>query len=483
MKPDRYGHAANGNQTPATRGKINPSSLKRNPYTLSLLNEGQRAGLLNDREIYRIQNQLLLILQNVIRRYTQGESSSVTAETAESMLASILYAADAYLLSLEDHDKAIACLKTADIAKLYEQGVERVRQCFDETKRLYDEVRQQKLDVPVEAYNTTIEESLPLFLKKYGIIFEAQNTMASIDYPLAVDDMRLQGVFYMKQYLERLQIENRFCLKFNQEDLLRLLKNFGSVCRFDYRIELFNIFELVFHHALFSILSGGGANQVRISSYQFEQLKRMFACADASAIDTMIHEAMHRLQHSLQISDPKSIDYMNQLKTDLVRRIVNAAEHHNLHAVIVTDREEKIKPVVLSFNAEDRMSDVRLRRLLDEIVRSETKEEKVRLIRSNFFSLHDYLDMLESDCLYGDEYEALYASFGDIELAILAKIVFYEELRSDSSDLAAIISRKKDAEPEWQKHLITFMKGLSAPRIRAIDTLIGNMDYEEIRFY
>jgi len=59
-------------------------------------------------------------------------------------------------------------------------------------------------------YNTTIDESSPIFLKKYNILFEAHNTMASIDYPLAVDDMSLQGVFYIRQYLERLHIESQF---------------------------------------------------------------------------------------------------------------------------------------------------------------------------------------------------------------------------------------------------------------------------------
>ncbi|MGG1314129.1 DUF6179 domain-containing protein [Cohnella laeviribosi] len=483
MKLDHFGHEANDNRLPIPQSEIHFSGLKRNQYTLSLLNEGQRAGLLDNREAYVIQNRLLLILQDLIRRYTQGESSSVTTETAENILASVLYAVDAYLASLENHDKAILCLKTGDIADLYEKGVEHVRQCFEETKRLYNEVKRQKLDVPVEAYNTTIEESLPIFLKKYGILFDAHNTMASMDYPLALDDMRLQGIFYIKQYLERLQIENRFCFKFAREDLPRLLENFGSVCRFDYRIELFNMFELVLNNALFSVLSGGDAGQIRISPYQFERLERMFSYADASEIGKMIREAMTRLQHNLQILDPRTVAYMNECGQNLIRRIVNAAEYHNLQAVIITDMEEKIQPVVLSLRAGDRMSDVRLRRLLDEIIRSETKEEKVRLIQSNFFSLHDYLDMLESDCLYGDEYDALYASFGDMELAILAKIVFYEELRNGSGDLLSIIRQKEDAEPDWQKRLIGFLKRLDASRINGIDKLIGKIDYEEISFY
>lgn len=45
---------------------------------------------------------------------------------------------------------------------------------------------------------------------------------------------------------------------------------------FRYRHQTFNIFELASHHAFFSVLSGGDARRVRISSYQFEWLERMF---------------------------------------------------------------------------------------------------------------------------------------------------------------------------------------------------------------
>src|SRR5690606_6035417 len=131
---------------------------------------------------------------------TRGESTSVTTETAESLLTSIVYAADAYLSSLADPVKAMADLKTMDIREIYERGVAEVSQCFEETKRLYREITANRLEVPVDAYNLTIDEALPVFLGKYGIIFDAHNTMASIDYPLAQDDMQLQGVFYMKKY-------------------------------------------------------------------------------------------------------------------------------------------------------------------------------------------------------------------------------------------------------------------------------------------
>lgn len=128
--------------------------------------------------------------------------------------------------------------------------------------------------------------------------------MASIDYPLAMDDMRLQGVFYIRQYLERLKIETQFCRLFSEGDLLKLLSDYGKVCRFDYRIELFNMFGLMVNNAVFSVLSEGDANQVQISAHQFNQLKRLFTHLNASEIRSSIHEAMDRLQRDLKTAPP-----------------------------------------------------------------------------------------------------------------------------------------------------------------------------------
>lgn len=252
-----------------TQGKINQARLLQNQYTLSILNEGLRVGLLNSEEVYGTQRQLMSILETLIRRYTQGESSSVTSETAVSLLSSVLYAVDAYLLHLNDPEKAIDVLKNGNIKNGYDQGIELIRHCLEETKQLYKEIHNHKLDVAVEAYNLTIDESIPVFLKKYGIVFDAHNTMASIDYPLAIDDMSIQGVYYLRQYLTHLKMETQFCLLFNEDDIQSVLINYGRICGFDYRIELFNIFELVLNNAIFSVLSGGHAGQIKITSDQF----------------------------------------------------------------------------------------------------------------------------------------------------------------------------------------------------------------------
>ncbi|MCY8281490.1 DUF6179 domain-containing protein, partial [Bacillus inaquosorum] len=251
---------------------IDKSKLKQSQYMLSLLKEGQNVGAITSEKAYQIQVEMMQILQRLIDQHTQGESTSVTTETAEGIMISLLYAMDAYALHFEKPEEVLVHLHSDSVKKIYTKGVELLHYYFEEAKQLYQDVKKMKLDVPVDAYNLTIDESLPIFMNNYNIIFEAQNTMASIDYPLATDNMQLQGVFYIKQYLERLLIETRFCHFFNHQDLMYVLTNFGRICRFNYRIELFNIFELMINNAVFSLISGSGANQVRISEVQYDRL-------------------------------------------------------------------------------------------------------------------------------------------------------------------------------------------------------------------
>ncbi|WP_099156928.1 DUF6179 domain-containing protein [Virgibacillus ndiopensis] len=477
-------HSENPNnvQPVAAQGTIKKTHLSQNQYTISLLHEALRVGMLNDKEVYDIQSQLMLILKGLLGRYTQGESSSLSSDTAEGIFASVLYAVDAYTLQFDDPKEAVTYLKTVKVTSIYEQGVKLVQQCFKETEQLFKKINTNKLDVAVEAYNVTIEESIPVFLRKYGIIFDAHNTMASIDYPLAIDDMGLQGVFYLKQYLTHLMMETAFCRLFNQEDLQQILINYGKICRFDYRIELFNIFRLIFNNAVFSILSGGNANQLRISENQYKQLKSLFTQSNDSQMHSIIYKAIDQLRYDLDINESKMKNYLEQCGIDLIQTIINAVNHNNLHTVVMMEKEWKPKSIETAFKAADRMSDNRFQFLTEKIMGCKNVMGKVEMIRDHFHSLHDYTDMLNTNCLFANEYEALFRTFGDIELAILVKMVFYEEFRDDA-DLSSTVLKEKKAESEWKDQFIAFITNMDMERKRTIEKYVGDIDYEEINFY
>ncbi|MFB1052000.1 DUF6179 domain-containing protein [Paraliobacillus sp. JSM ZJ581] len=460
---------------------IDRSKLKQSQYMLSLLNEGQRVGLISSQKVYQIQVEMMQVLQQLIQEYTQGESTSVSSDTAQGIMVSLKYALDAYALHFKEPEDAIAQFSRDSVKEIHSEGIKLLWQYFEEAKQLYQEIKKKKLDVPVDAYNLSIDESLPVFMNNYNIIFEAQNTMASIDYPLAIDNMRLQGVFYIKQYLKRLLMETKFCRLFSHQDLMYILKNFGKKSRFNYTIELFNIFELMVNNAIFSLLSGGRADQVRISSVQYDQLNQMLISCNDDERTKLIQEAFNRLQEELE-TDEELTSYIDLYRKELVQRVNTSAEIGNYEKLIIKEEEEREKPIVLMLNENDRMNDIKMRELVDRIMESDNKKEKVRIIRENFVSLHDYLDLLNSECLFGNEYDALFATFGDVELAISAKIVFYEELRGDVRDFSEIVAEGTEAEEEWEERYIEYVQQLTDERIKSVGSLIYDIDYEEISF-
>lgn len=462
--------------------KINNIQLLRNQYTISLLNVGLREGLLNSQEVYEVQIQLMQILKESIRRYTREESSSISSDVAEEILTSILYAVDAFLFQLGDPENAINFVKKNNMEITYEQGVKIVKDCLEETSALFKEIRNNKLDVAVDSYNITIDESIPLFLKKYEVVFDAHNTMASIDYPLAIDDMTIQGVYYLKQYLTYLKIETEFCQMFNQDDLRDLLVNYGRMCGFDYRIELFNIFELVLNNAVFSVLSGELPSRIRISVQQYKEIKNLFSNMSDSQIQLIILEAVEKLLHHFNISDSLMSYYIKQCGINLAKRLKSVVKHNRLQTVVILEQELKTPPLT-TFNASDRMSDHRFRLLIEKIMNCEKSVDKIDIIRTNFHSLHDYIDILNTDCLLNDEYEELFKTFGDVELAILTKIVFYEELRNNSIYLSSPNIRKREIESEWQDQFIKFINKIHPSRKSVIQQYVYEIDYEEISFY
>lgn len=91
------------------------------------------------------------------------------------------------------------------------------------------------------------------------------------------------------------------------------------------------------------------------------------------------------------------------------------------------------------------------------------------------------MDLLESEILYGDELETLFDHIGEVELAVLAKTVFYEELRDGAIDLAAILAERRDEAETWRLHYTGYMQRLDRERLKSIEQWIAEVSYSEIK--
>ncbi|MEN6463332.1 MAG: DUF6179 domain-containing protein [Syntrophomonas sp.] len=451
---------------------IKKQHLDPHQYTLSLIKEGYRVGLIDQQTLNSIQTQLMSLLRDLITRYTKGESTSVKAETAQSILLSILYSIDACISNTNNPVDAIALLKADNIIELYEKGLTVVSSCLAEAKSLYQEILNKKLNIPLKAYQATIDEALPEFFISYDVIFKAQDTMASIDYPLLFDDMRIKGIYYIKQYLKKLEIETEFCSLFAIEDIEKLLLNYGRVYDLDYREALINIFEVLLTNSIFSALSSNNPNKLSITKHQYEILLEKLKAVDHTLYSSLFNKAIEALLYELRIARPELKNYIRKFKSVLMPRFLNALDHDSLSNVIILDIEHYQFDNI--FDEGKRMDNDSFRNLIEQIMECTNIIEKNQIINSSIHSLGDFIDVLEADCLFGDEFSALFNTLGDVELSILARIVLNEELRSYPLDLSLQSFIENPTDMQWKTEYARFLLTLSTDRLNAIEKYISS---------
>ncbi|GKX67138.1 DUF6179 domain-containing protein [Inconstantimicrobium mannanitabidum] len=464
------------------KSEVNLKAVNKNQYLISIINEGRKSRLISEEEIFNIQLKLTELLKELILRYTKGESTSVTVETTENLLNSILYAIDFHLLELNSVKAAIGELKQKELKHIYEAGIEQIRICVIETRKLYKKINKNRLQLDLESYNITLDEGIPYFFEKYNIIFENHYALASIDYPLVFDDMKVRGVSYIKNYLEHLDIETEFCRFFLIENIKKLLIGYEKMCRLNHNIELINIFEIVINNSIFSVLSGNKAAELFINKNQFKFLEEKLGVNNKKAIYSFINIAVQTVIDELKIINPFLLDYIDKYKEQLKKRVINVVDNNCLRSIMVVE-EEEVQKFNFTFDEGKRMSEQDFNLIISKIIEKSDVKDKVEIIKTQVYSLQDFIDILNSDCLFGEEYKFIFETLGEIELTIIVKLVFYEELRDGEANLSEIIESKKEMEFEWQEYFIQFIDSLNKQRKDIIAGLLNEVDYEEIKFY
>ena len=118
------------------------------------------------------------------------------------------------------------------------------------------------------------------------------------------------------------------------------------------------------------------------------------------------------------------------------------------------------------------MDDDSFRTVVDQIMDCTKAVDKAAIINAKIHSLGDFIDVLEADCLFGDEFQCLFNSLGDMELSILARIVFIEELRIDPTGFLLQTAEKKEMDMQWQTEYAIFLQSLSTDQLKSIDKYI-----------
>ena len=429
----------------------------------------------NKDKLLNTQEELAALLKELIIKYTGKLCSSVKEDTAIKLLNSIMYSVNAY----DNYDQKKNTLLKTDISlkEKYESGFEIVKINFEESKILYNEIKAGKLEIPLLAYNDTVDDALPGFFKYYDILFSAQDNITTFDYPILFNDMSQTGIFYVKQYLEKLNTETKFCILFKGRTLKKILKDYGEKYHVDYINTPFNVFEVIINQSIFSVLTGKFSYALNVSKHQFEVINKKLSGKDKIQISSIIDNAFNKLISILDIKDLNLLAYINKYKPTFENRFFNIYESgYLINMVIISDEVANDEKIV--FKEGKRLSDEKFSKLIDDIMECENSTDKIHLISSNIHSLEDYIDLLDSNCLYEDEYTEAFKILGNMELAALGKTVFYDDLRCKTFSITTekLLKYKKEADTDWQVYYIDLILSLSDKKRQSIEQLINKIE-------
>ena len=444
-------------------------NLSKYQFTISLIKECVRCEILPENFLYTVQIKIGEILKELMIKFTKGESSSVTVEKAEKFIIGIWYTIDAYMNSLNNIEFSIEVLKNEEVSLMYEKGKNILKEDFIHTKNLYEKVLENKVKTELTAYNDTLK-GIEDFFRLYNQDFEPDECDANIDYPLAFDDWNVKGLYYMKNYLWNLYMENEICNKFDNKEINLILKSYGDIYEIDYRDLLVNIFEMTITNAIFSRLSNN--NSLELKNKDFETLNNNLKNLSEKQVKNLISLVVDKIIEDYKLGEFEK-EYVKNYEKILIKNTLYELKRDNLrNLLVITDNVKKKKNTIM-INEENILKDDDFKEIIEEILASDNIYDKINIIKNKINSIKDYIDMLKSSCFFEDEYILLFMSLSNMELAILGKYVFYGEYRMEKLDITKTLSRKIETKYEWENFYLEYLKSLSEDKLENVEILIN----------
>lgn len=419
-------------------------------YFLSLLQVLNANDLLNKKDMEKIQIQIIELLREIVVYYTRDESSSVRVEVAEQIMLSIYYTIGAFLKNTMTIKESINLIIEKDLKDLFRQGEELLIEKVDACKRKLKGIQKNRLETSNYAYIDTIDYGIDLFFKEYDIRFASHDSPGSIDYPLAIDEMKLVGVEYLEAYLNTLELENKLCSYFDISEIEDLLKSYNK----NSHHMLINIYKFVLTNYLGVILLGKGGKSLNITEEERVHLKSIVDGLSEEELKRLFLMALGKLFKELSIEDEGLKDYINKTILKLIPEIKYNIETNTLDKAFITIKTQEEKPII--YKDGESLDNGKFKRITEEIRNCSKVEDKIKIIREELHSLKDLADVLSSYCIFDEEFIYIFKDLEDFEIALLTK--YLPDTETGDSDYGT------ECEREWHERLVEYIDNLEELR-------------------
>lgn len=315
--------------------KIRREKLDERNYFKTLIEVAYENQMMTERDIVDLQMQMIQLLDERVYKYNGVDSSSIRKETMEEIINSNYYTMSIQLKTFQNPDEALKEIKEKGVRNIYYDGRKKIDRMLNVIRLMYIKVKQNKLNIENDTYNDTITGEIQGFLKIYDPDFKAQDMKITADYPLYNNLIgKLDGIEFIKEYLNSLYLENLFCKSFSKEKIKYLLYGYSH----DYKELIMNIFEIVLLEAIACKLVKREIQDLIISTAELNEIYFMFKEKEKTEMNRKINRAYQGIKKELLLVNVELQKYIEKNLDSIVEAITNAVKQNTLDKVFITQK-------------------------------------------------------------------------------------------------------------------------------------------------
>lgn len=315
--------------------KIKRENLDEKNYFKTLIEEALDNELLTDDDIVNLQIGIIQLLDERIYRYNGFCNSSIRKEIMEDINYSNYYTIGIQLKTFRNPGEAVKQIKESGIKKIYYSGRKRIDRDLNIIKVMYLKVKQNKLKTKNHTYNDTIIGGIQGFLKIYDPDFKAQDMKITADYPLYNNLIgKLEGIEFIKEYINSIYLENEFCNKFSEEKIEDLLYSYSN----EYEELIVNIFEIIFLEVIACKLVKRNIYDLKITEIELDKIYKLFKDKDNIEIDKIIRDTWKEISNELIAENQDLQKYIEKNINYIIDIIINGVRQNTLDKVFIIQK-------------------------------------------------------------------------------------------------------------------------------------------------
>ena len=293
--------------------------------------------------------ELVPLVGKLAEKYTGHESTSITYEKAEQLMEAVIYCicegeqavknpltAAQKMPAQQAYEIGFTCVrKKAETALELYNSILSGTEMLTESEKLSESEMIQKSEIR-QGFDTfenrcfydTVVKGIPEFFKWYDPVFEPQNTILTLDYPVLKDLSAYAGIDRIYEYIRCIELEQRFLGIFPGNHVKTVL------CRYDeqYRSMIENICEIVLTDTLGHMMVRKPL-QESISMDNCRRMQELLCRKDVREITVLLQEMLKSFLEQYYKGDCELTEYLEYSLQNLSIRLKNAAEHGSIPGI------------------------------------------------------------------------------------------------------------------------------------------------------